>query len=666
MTSDERLLIGASWYPEMWPPEEWPKDVARMRELGFNIVRMFEFAWHRFEPREGAYDFDWALRVMDLCAEAGIAVMVGTPTAAPPAWLTSKYPDVLRTWPDGRRATHGRRGHGSVTSATYRRLCARIVGHMVQAFAGHPALHSWQIDNEMGGGDYGQEALQGFHRWLEARYGTIDDLNQAWGLEFWSQAYDRFDQIPMPTASVGSIEVPERHHPSLILAVARYRNDAWTDSIRAQCDVIRARSDKPITTNMTGGLGMHWFQHNRVLDRVGHSLYKDVAHYPWNLMYFDRMRAEKPAPYWLLETAPNWSGGGRQWNIHHDARGVRAMAWKSVLLGGSMVLFWQWRQHWAGQEMQHGTHVTATGRWRPNREAWRQLAADFAAQGDWLAAHPPKQAEVGLVLSNEAAWAFSVDPIDEEMRYDVRWRDDYHLPLVRSHIWRDVISETADFSPYRVLLFPMMPMVSENARRRLREWVEAGGRLLLGPLTGTRTEEFTMWRGREFGGLEDLMGAESSLRFTAHWQEDVVRVTFADGRTARTRAWCEGFAPTSGETLARYEGGYGDGHAAVVRNRIGEGAVVTLGCMVDEATYVALVRVLLDEVGAAPVAEGSGDVLVIPRAGEDGSVQGYGIVNLSEQPQQVTLPRPGTDRLTGRRCGPRLDLGPLAVIIVET
>jgi beta-galactosidase GanA len=555
-----------------------------------------------------------------------------------------------------------------VYSKKYRQFCQRIVGRMVEAFRGHPALHSWQIDNEMGGQDWGEEARRGFQEWLAGRYGSVEDLNRAWGLEFWSQAYERFDQVPMPTASAGSIEVPERHHPSLVFAAWRYNSAAWTDFIRAQCDVIRAGSDKPITTNMCGAaLHLDWFDANRGLDRVGFSLYKDVLHYPWNVMFLDRMRAEKPGrPYWLLETAPNWSGGGKQWNIHHDARGLGAMTWMSTLLGGSMALYWQWREHWAGQEMQHGTCVTATGRWRPNREAWAGLAADFARHGAWLLAHPPAAADVALVLSTEAAWAFSIDPIDENMQYLTRWRDDHHLPLVRAHVWRDVVGEAADFGPYKVLLAPLAPILREETRARLRAWVAAGGRLVLGPLTGYRTEEFTAFRQREFGGLEDLIGATSSLRFTVHWVEDRVEAAFEDGSTTRTRAWCEGYAPTTGRPIARYAGGYGDGHVAAVENRFGRGAVITLGCMVSPEAYLGLVRRLMGEAGAGPVASGSGDVLVIPRA-EPGSreVAGYGVVNLVEEERRVTLPAAGTDLLTGRPAGPDLALAPLEVLIVR-
>jgi beta-galactosidase len=431
---------------------------------------------------------------------------------------------------------------------------------------------------------------------------------------------------------------------------------------------------------------MHWFEHNKALDRVGWSTYRDVNHYHWTISQFDRTRAEKRVqssevriqgsgggaaptapyrPYWLLETAPSWSAGGKMWNIHHDGRGIRAYSWYSVLMGGSMVLYWQWRQHWAGQEMQHGTLVTATGRWRPNREAIAQVGEEFARHGRWLLDHPPAPAKLALVLSNEAAWAFSIDPIDEDMRYEVRWRDDYHLPLARAHLWRDVIDETADFAPYRVIIMPLMPMVRAQTRAKLRAWVEAGGLLLLGPLTGYRTEDFTCFGGREFGGLEELMGGESSISFTVHWVEDRTKVTFADGRSCATKNWCEGFAPATARALAHYRGGYGDGHVAAMENALGKGRVITLGCRVSEEVYLWLARSLCDAAGIEPTAGGSGQVIVAPRAGADGRIAGWGVVNLSESGQSVTLPEAGVDLLTGQRVGRELALEALEVMIVE-
>ena len=692
--TDPHLWIGASWYPELWPEEEWSRDLGRMREIGFNVTRLFEFAWHRFEPSEGSFDADWARRVMDLCHEGGVGVMIGTPTAAPPAWLTHTYPEVLRVSASGKPHEHGQRKHGSHISPRYRDLCRGIVERMADALHDHPAVMGWQIDNEMGGGDYSPAAKEQFQQWLIQKYGSIERINDAWGLEFWSQAYSDPSQIPMPTAAPGTIEVPERHHPSLLMDLARFNSEMFEGYVALQCDVIREHSDKPITTNMTSfAMNQDWHRINRLLDRVGHSIYSDVDHYPWRVMNFDRMRPEKSRlaakrsgasssnlqhadpyrPYWLLETAPNWSGGGKQWNIHHNAAGLRAFCWMSTLLGGSMILFWQWRSHWAGQEMNHGTHVDPAGRWRPNRDTWAKLSADFREHGDWLLGHPPTQAQIGIFQSSEAAWAFSIDPLDDEMRYDQRFRDDYHAPLVESHYWRDILGIDTDehtLENYRVLLMPHLPIVPADVRERLERWVRAGGRLLLGPLTGYRSETFTAFTDSTFGGLESLIGAGGDLGFSAHWREDAVRVEFGNDITSKTRGWCESFTPNSPhtETIAHYagEGEYGDRRVAAVLHRLGDGRVITLGCMVEPGVYALFVRRLCDEVHVGPVAEGDTGVLVIPRGGTADHPAGYGVVNLTESPRTVTLPQPGVDRFTGQSRGPHIDLEPLEVLLLHT
>lgn len=661
---DPRIAIGASWYPEMWPESEWPKDAARMRELGYNLTRMFEFAWHKLEPRAGQFDLGWALRVMDVCHQHGLQVMVGTPTASPPAWLTTRHPEVLRTEPNGKRNLHGRRCHRNFHSRLYRDLCVRTVGAMAKAMAGHPALHSWQIDNEMAGYDYGPETEANFREWLRQRFGTVEALNEAWGLEFWSQAYDAFDSVRLAHAEVGGREIQERDHPSLVMATAEFQNLGWEAYIRGQCDAIRAHSSKPISTNMVGSAAMDWYRHNRLLDAVGTSMYSDLAHYDARLSLLDRMRSEKNRPYWLMETAPGWSACGRIWNIHMDDRGLRLIAWFSTFMGGSMVLFWQWRQHWAGQEMLHGTLVNAAGHWLPNWKAHRELAAELAAHSDWLMANPPPCAELAILQDNRSAWAMSIDPHDDDMDYPTRWNQDFFKPLAEEHIWRDVIDETRFPGPYKALIMPLMPIVSESLRARLTTWVRNGGRLLIGPMTGIRTMDMTVWRDREFGGLEELIGAESAAQFTVKWVEDRVAVEYADGTRTKTRAWCYGFACKTAQPLAHYRGGYGDSHPAVIRNAFGRGTVITLGCMPDRQSYVQLVRTLMEQAGIEPVANGSPRVQVAPRADLSGRVTGYGVFNLADERQAIRIPHGGLDVLSGREVDTELDLDPLGVMLI--
>ncbi|TVR44839.1 MAG: hypothetical protein EA402_05925 [Planctomycetota bacterium] len=646
----DEILYGASWYPEMWPESEWASDVAKMAELRFNLIRVFEFAWHRFEPQPGVYDFEWARRVLDLLHQHGLKAMIGTPTAAPPAWLTTAYPEVLGTKADGQRQGHGMRKHYNHHSQRYRQYAVGIAGKMAEELGSHPAVHSWQIDNEMSGFDYGDETRSAFHRYLEQRFGSIESMNQAWGLEFWSQAYQSFDQVPLCVAEIGSRDVPERHHPSLLLAIADFQNQGWVEFISGQRDAIRAHGPWMITTNKTGwiGGGMDWHRIYQQLDCVGFSVYADLSYYHYNVSRYDTMRAQKPdTPYLLMETAPNWSGGGPIWNIHHEPRGLEVMAWMNLLLGGCCTLFWQWRSHWAGQEMQHGTHVSQTGKWMPGKESWQRLGEAFVKHGPWLLQHPPRQADIGIMACVASSWVFSIDPIHPDNHYETRIRDDYHLPLVRNHLWRDIIGVDADLSRYRVLILPHLPILPAATRQRLEEWVAAGGRLLLGPMVGTRKDDMTTWTDQEFGGLEKLIGGVSSARFSPHWVEDSVEILFDDDHSTNPRIWCEGFEPTSAQVRATYHGGWGHGHAAVLDHRFGEGRVITVGAASDEATYLKLVRELCADCDLGPVADGGDRVLVIPRVDAEGHTVAYAVVNYGKQAEQITLPSGGTDLLTG-------------------
>jgi beta-galactosidase GanA len=368
----------------------------------------------------------------------------------------------------------------------------------------------------------------------------------------------------------------------------------------------------------------------------------------------------------MLETAPNWSGGGPLWNIHHDANGVRAFTWTSILLGGSMVLYWQWRSHWAGQEMQHGTCVGQTGNWMPGKETWAQLASQFKEHEKWLLENPAVRGPVAIMANSENAWLFSIDPIDPENQYAKRILEDYYMPLKRLHYHRDIINDQTDLSAYKVLVCPHLAILRKETQQRLTAWVEAGGQLLLGPLVGTRSVEMTAWTDRTFGGLEDLMGAESAIRFTPHWVEDTIDVVFADGSSCHPKYWCEGFAPSDGtDVLATYKGGYGDGHAAVVSRTLGAGRVITVGCPLEAPSYMTLVRQLADAVDVSPVVTGDPEVLACPRVDGHGKLSGIGLVNTVKEARSVRLPGSFVDRLTGNPVPPELSLNPLEVRLLE-
>ncbi len=203
---------GVAWYPEFWPEERWDDDIRLMREAHINLVRIGEFAWTPMEPAEGRFDLGWLHRVVEKLGAAGIEVMLCTPTATPPAWLTNAYPDTLLVTKEGKRAVHGGRRHYCPTSPTYRRHVERITERLASEFSRHANVTSWQIDNELGpesGECYCQSCADGFRAWLQRRYGTLERLNAAWQTRFWSVVYTDWSEVDIRQCEAG---LPE-HRP---------------------------------------------------------------------------------------------------------------------------------------------------------------------------------------------------------------------------------------------------------------------------------------------------------------------------------------------------------------------------------------------------------------------------------------------------------------------
>jgi beta-galactosidase GanA len=486
--------------------------------------------------------------------------------------------------------------------------------------------------------EWGGEARRLFHVWLHERFGHIDQLNKAWGTELWSQAYEYFEQVPTRLGGAS--------HPSLILAYQRFMNDQWGAFVQAQCETIRAGFDKPITLNMPcGNTTLNWFRLNHLIDRVGVT-FDHLIELPHTLPYFDRLRGEKPGVSHYLLGAPT------DQNAH-------ALGWLSVLAGGDMVLFDHWRANWAGQEMGQGGVVTATGKWTTAKAQIERLARECAQQGSWLESHPPVEARLAIVASHESDWAFAAGPTTKDgFNYRGVWYHDFYRPLAQNHYWRDVIDQTADFCPYHVILMPLVPMVFRPTKDRLKQWVQEGGHLLLGPWTGHRTEELTAWTDQEFGGLEELIGAAWSHEIAGESQ-----IRFNDDAHRAGRSHGEGYAftPTTGQVLASYD----DGSVAAVINNVGEGTVVTLGARVDDATYLHVARLLCEKANIYPLATGSRDVAVLPAMNPDTSIAAYGVVNLSDSEQTIILAQAGRDRLTGAEHAREITLAPRDVKLIE-
>lgn len=650
-------FYGAAYYPEDWPLEQIDQDIALMRAAGMNCMRVGEFAWSRMEPQEGAYDFGWLHLAVDKLIDAGIAVVMGTPTCTPPAWLTARYPECLVVNHHGTRATHGARVHACPNSPTYRGHVQRIVTRMADEFGRNPGIVGWQIDNELYA--YRERGCccpvchRGFHDWLRRRFGTVEALNAAWCTDLWSQTYQSFAQVPVPSTAGW-------HHPALITAWMDFQSDSIVDFAHFQADILHELTDHPIGTDMMPMSVLNYHDMLDKLDMAQINHYRDESNLWQVAFWMDMLRPLTARPFWNTETATSWFGSTAAGDAK-PAGFCRANSWLSFALGGEATLYWLWRTHWAGQELMFSGVVSSSGRPLHIDSEVREIAAGLQAAGPFLRETTPTASGLALHYSGRAHNLFLGQPMVQGFQYDDALNNIYH-PLIQAQLRPDLIDPAVSLEGVKVLLSPFLPTLDEGGlRERLRAWIEAGGIWIAGPLTDVRTVDGAKYLHAPYGSLEDWTGVYSAYQVPLATK--TAAVTLPNGATGQGSLWCDGLEARGAEALATYADGPCAGLAAVTRSRIGQGQLILLGTRPDDATLTRIVQEACAAAGVAPAAEASRNLLVVPRAGAGG--RGAVVVELENQPATLTLARPAVDLITGTRHAGTLTLAPYTVMVLK-
>ena len=633
------VLLGTAWYPEQWPESRWDADLALMQGAGIRMVRVAEFAWSRLEPAEGQYDLDWLDRAITAAARRGIHTVIGTPSAAPPAWLTQKYPETLRMGEDGRLAEHGNRQQFNFADAKYRELARKMAEQMARRFGHNPHVLGWQIDNEYADVSFDPGTKAQFQQWLKARYGTLDNLNARWTTAYWSQTYSDWSQIPIET---------RYGNPGLLLSWKRFVSDTWRSYQRNQLDVIKANADPRqfVTTNTMGWFD--GFDHYTVIqdldmaawdDYVGQG-HLDAAR---NGAAHDLTRGFKGRNFWVMETQPgsvNWA------HISNalDKGEVRAMAWHAVGHGADAVSYWQWRSALNGQEEYHGTLVGADGTPVPLYAEVQQIGQEFEKAGPALAGSSVRS-EVAILHSYDSRWAIQwqkhngdYDPVGQLVSY--------YRPIRAISQSIDVIPPTAALTSYKLVVAPGLNVLSDAAARNLIEYVQQGGHLVLGQRSAMKDDDNGLQPARQPGPLADLLGGRVEQYYA------LVDPVPVEGRwgAGQGKLWAELLSAKASdvEALESYgkSNGWLDGQPAAITRKVGKGRITYIGAWLDDAGMAAAARWMTGvsgvEAALGPVPDG---VEVCPRYGPHGAV--YILTNLSKTEQTVALPGEMQDVLDG-------------------
>jgi beta-galactosidase len=633
------LLLGTAWYPDQWPESRWDADLSLMQQAGVHMVRVAEFAWSRMEPEEGKYDLDWLDHAITAAAKHNIYTVIGTPTAAPPAWLTQKYPETLRMNEDGRRDQHGNREQYNFANPKYRELARKIAEQLAGRFGHNPHVLGWQIDNEYEKASYDPETRAQFQQWLKARYGTLENLNTRWTTAYWSESYTAWDQIPI---QVGY------GNPGLLLSWMRFVSDTWRSYQKNQLEVLRANSDpqKFITTNTMGWFdGYDHYTVEQDLDLAAWDDYVGEGHLDpvKNGFAHDLTRGFKQKNFWVMETQPgsvNWAGV----NNALDKGEVRAMAWHAVGHGADAVSYWQWRSALNGQEEYHGTLVGADGTPVPLYAEVAQLGNDFEKAAPVLAGTSVK-AEVAILHSYDSRWAINWQRHNKDYDPNVELQS-YYAALRTIAQSVDILPATANLSAYKLVVAPGLNVLSGPAVKNLVAYVRRGGHLVLGQRSGMKDEDNGLQPERQPGPLGELLGGRVEQYYALNNPVPIE----GEWGTSESPLWAELLSAKDKDTdiLMRYgkSNGWLDGKPAAITRKVGKGRITYIGAWLDPTTMATAAKWMATTSGViTPLPSVPAGVEASVRQGAHATV--YILVNLSKQAQTITLPGAMSDVLEG-------------------
>lgn len=641
----KKIPYGGDYNPEQWPEETWEEDMRLFHLAHIDIVTLNVFSWAMLQPDENTYYFDKLDRIMELAKRHGLQVCLATSTAAHPAWMARKHPDILRVEANGMKRKFGFRHNSCPNSPTYQKYAVALAKKLAERYGNYDNLVAWHISNEYGGECYCENCEKKFREWLKEKYQTIEEVNRVWDTAFWGHTFYDFEDIVTPNQLSEHFADGGSTFQGISLDYRRFNSESILNAYRLEYDAIRAITpDIPITTNLMGTY--------QPLDYQMWGKYMDFIswdNYPANdtpvegtAMRHDLMRGLKQGkPFALMEQTPsvtNWL----PYNMLKRPGVMRLWSYQAVAHGADTVMFFQMKRSIGACEKYHGAVIDHAG--HENTRVFREVAAlgaEFEKLGsELLGARCDAKAAIVFDWDNWWAMSYSAGPSVYL---------DYCLEVQRCYkafhtlnIPVDMIGVEDDLSSYALVVAPTLYMVKSGYDEKLRDYVKNGGRFLTTFFSGYVDEHDLVTIGGYPGKLRDILGIwveeEDAL------PEDMHNSFSYRGKTYPASMLCDLLHAEGAEVLATYEQDFYQGMPVLTKNAFGKGFGYYVATCSSDAFYREYLGEICKEAGIAPLMDTPDTIEVTKRVNQNGSF--LFLLNHGETAYETALPFAGTDLLT--------------------
>ena len=655
--NEKRLLHGGDYNPDQWLdyPDILKDDLRLMKLANVNTMTVGIFAWSALEPTEGNYNFEWLDKIIDDVYNQGGRVILATPSGARPAWLSEKYPEVLRTNDRREKMLHGGRHNHCFSSPIYREKTQKMNYKLAERYGNHPALIMWHVSNEYSGDCHCELCQENFRDWLKNKYKTIENVNKAWWGPFWSHTYTDWSQIESPS-SIGENAVH-----GLNLDWKRFVTDQNIDFYENQAKPLRELTPNvPITTNFMADTddlipfqSLNYEKFSKHVDILSWDCYP-AWHNDWETtkdlatkvgFINDLYRSLKQQPFLIMECTPS----GVNWHNVNKAKrpGMHTLASMQLLAHGSdSVLYFQWRKSRGSSEKFHGAVVD-----HDNSEENR-VFKEVSQVGEILdkikeIKGSMKQSKVAIIYDWENDWALKdAQGFGKESRRYPQTLQSHYKYFWDKNISVDVVTPQQDLSKYSLVVAPMMYMMTEETMDRFRDYVKNGGVLVGSYLSGLVNETDLTYLGGWPKTLQEIYGIDVKEIDTLY-PKDRNSIKFGN-ESFEVVDYCTIIEAKEAEVLAKYEEDFYKNTPAITKNNLEKGKAYFIGARTNQEFLSKFYDKIVKDLDINEVEDFISECGISIQIRENEDAKYYFVMNFTEEEKNIEIKGSYIDLILGK------------------